>query len=130
MLRNTLHLETVSCFFTSPPLRCAAFGKDTLLCSRWLLQATRAGFSDRWHEILQVTAGKQRFFISRVIFLHNIMLKKQTSKSQPVRLSLSAWMQEVGLFLAPDCAQMFYRRHCDGSLCPMLVFEAGVRLSF
>ena len=81
-------------------LHCAAFGKDTLLCSRWLLQATRAGFSDRWHEILEVTSDKQRLFIARVIFLHTIMLKKQTSKSQPVRLSLSAWMHEVDMFLA------------------------------
>ena len=78
----------------------AAFGRDTLLCPRWLLESTKPGVNDLWHEILRVTEPKQNVFIDRVIHVHQIMVQRQTSKSQTVRMTMAQWLQEVDVCMS------------------------------
>lgn len=72
----------------------AAFGRDTLLDTRWLLVASAKSTSGIWHQILRVTEIKQILFLERLLHLHLIQTKRG-GKACAVRLSLSEWNIEV-----------------------------------
>ena len=75
----------------SPP---AAFSRDTLLNSRWLLGGVPKDCEGIWRDLLEMNDVKQHLFLQRVNLVHSIA-KKKAGKAQVLRLSPATWNQEA-----------------------------------
>ena len=74
----------------------AAFSRDTLLNTRWLLGGVPRGAEGIWRDLLEMSAGKQHVFIQRVLFIYEIT-KKRAGKAQILRLPNSQWEEEADI---------------------------------
>jgi hypothetical protein len=80
---------------TSPILSLpAAFSRETLLNSRWLLGGVPRDCEGIWRDLLEMNDGKQHLFLQRVILVHTIA-KKKAGKAQVLRLPAATWNQEA-----------------------------------
>ena len=70
------------------------------MMARWYLQATAPNVNGCWHEMLTVDAGKQLAFLKRIFHLHEVAIRRRTSKSQSCRLSVSAFERECNAMMA------------------------------
>ena len=73
----------------------SAFGKDTLLSSRWLLGSSAPADKGIWYQVLQVDATNQKAFMDRILLLRGLSLRRRTSKATSCRLALLAWDKEM-----------------------------------
>ena len=80
--------------FIFSPFCPAAFSRDTLLNSRWLLQGVPRGSEGIWRDILEMDSGKQHIFMQRVLFVHGVT-KKKAGKAQILRLPNHVWELEA-----------------------------------
>ena len=69
----------------------AAFHRDTLLETRWLLESAPRVSCHAWRQILTVTPRKQVMFVSRLLYLHNI----QSRRGGKGKLPSGEWNAEL-----------------------------------
>lgn len=116
----------------------AAFSKETLLDSRWLLEGVPRVSHKLWHSILCMDKGKQALFMKRILLVHQLTAKR-AGKAASLRLGLAEWnleadrmcflgfvFQEMRLAVADDGTPLF-----DDALVDKLVqrsIEGSLRL--
>ena len=80
----------------------AAFSHNILLNGRWLLGGTpkdaKARQSHAWSTLLTVSEQKQELFVERILFIHELAVRRGAKSMATLRLSLSDWDLECDRF--------------------------------
>ena len=74
----------------------AAFHKENLLATRWLLNGVPKTAEGIWYEALQMDECKQLLFMERVLFIFDVT-KIRAGKAQVIRMNSQQWHQEADI---------------------------------
>ena len=97
----------------------AAFNRDTIVDTRWLVGGLPKLTNGAWYQILQMTPFKQELFLQRLFHLHDISTRR-AGKASLVRLSPDQFslecdrmcLQAFHLGANGSNARLFHWRHC------------------